>query len=66
MPTVIIGGSFAAPGAGNPLTCASVPDATAMGSTTVLVGGRPLVRMGDMTLHGGMIAAGCPTVLIGG
>ena len=45
----------------------SVPDATLMGSTTVMVGGRPFVRMGDSTAHGGMIvAAGLPTVLIGG
>ena len=28
--------------------------------------GKPAARMGDMTLHGGAIAAGCATVLIGG
>jgi uncharacterized Zn-binding protein involved in type VI secretion len=26
----------------------------------------PAARMGDMTAHGGVIALGCPTVLIGG
>jgi uncharacterized Zn-binding protein involved in type VI secretion len=28
--------------------------------------GKPAARMGDMTSHGGAIAAGCPTVLIEG
>jgi uncharacterized Zn-binding protein involved in type VI secretion len=28
--------------------------------------GKPAARMGDMTAHGGAIALGCPTVLIGG
>jgi hypothetical protein len=31
----------------------------------VLIGGKPAARMGDNTAHGGTIAAGCPTVLIG-
>ncbi|MBN1937904.1 MAG: PAAR domain-containing protein [Anaerolineae bacterium] len=28
--------------------------------------GQPAARMGDSTAHGGVIVAGCPTVLIGG
>jgi uncharacterized Zn-binding protein involved in type VI secretion len=32
----------------------------------VLIGGKPAARMGDTTAHGGSIAAGLPTVLIGG
>jgi uncharacterized Zn-binding protein involved in type VI secretion len=36
------------------------------GSMTVLVGGLPVARMGDMTAHGGTIVGGFPTVLIGG
>lgn len=28
--------------------------------------GQPAARMGDPTAHGGVIVAGCPTVLIGG
>lgn len=36
-----------------------------MGSTGVLIGGKPAARMGDPTAHGGVIVAGCPTVLIG-
>jgi uncharacterized Zn-binding protein involved in type VI secretion len=37
-----------------------------MGSATVLMGGRPAARMGDMTAHGGSIVIGAPTVLVGG
>jgi uncharacterized Zn-binding protein involved in type VI secretion len=33
---------------------------------TVLIGGLPAARMGDLTVHGGNIVLGCPTVLIGG
>ncbi len=32
---------------------------------SVLIGGMPAARMGDMTSHGGRIVIGCPTVLIG-
>ncbi|MGA1870937.1 MAG: PAAR domain-containing protein [bacterium] len=28
--------------------------------------GKPAARLGDSTAHGGVITAGCPTVLIGG
>lgn len=28
--------------------------------------GMPAARMGDQTMHGGVIVVGCPTVLIGG
>ena len=66
VPTVLIGGLSAAPGLGNPVTCVGIPDATLQGSATVLVQGRPLVRMGDSTLHGGKIVAGYPPVLVGG
>ena len=34
------------------------------GAPTVLIGGMPAARIGDMTAHGGVIVAGCPTVLI--
>ena len=36
-----------------------------MGSVTVMIGGMPAARLGDMTVHGGVIAVGCPTVMIG-
>jgi uncharacterized Zn-binding protein involved in type VI secretion len=37
-----------------------------MGSMTVMIAGKPAARMGDLAGHGGSIAAGCPTVMIGG
>lgn len=45
--------------------CVGPPDVIVSGSTTVFVGGLMAARMGDSTAHGGIIAAGCPTVLIG-
>ena len=64
-PTVLIGGMPAAR-VGDMVTCVGPPDSVAAGSGTVLIGGMPAARMGDMTAHGGSIALGCPTVLIGG
>jgi uncharacterized Zn-binding protein involved in type VI secretion len=37
-----------------------------MGSSTVLITGRPAVRLGDQTAHGGVVSMGLPTVMIGG
>jgi uncharacterized Zn-binding protein involved in type VI secretion len=37
-----------------------------MGSATVLIGGTPAARVGDTTVHGGIITLGFPTVMIGG
>jgi uncharacterized Zn-binding protein involved in type VI secretion len=45
--------------------CVGPPDAIAMGSFTVLIGGMPAARLGDMTTHGGAVVLGCPTVMIG-
>jgi uncharacterized Zn-binding protein involved in type VI secretion len=64
MPTVMIGGRPAAC-VGDLATCAGPPDAIVMGSPTVLIGNRMAARMGDMTAHGGVIAMGFPTVMIG-
>jgi uncharacterized Zn-binding protein involved in type VI secretion len=46
-------------------TCVGPPDVIALGSFTVLIGGMPAARMGDLTAHGGSIVLGAPTVLIG-
>jgi uncharacterized Zn-binding protein involved in type VI secretion len=46
--------------------CVGPIDVIVKGSLTVLVGGLPAARMGDMTAHGGVIVTGCFTVLIGG
>jgi hypothetical protein len=46
-------------------TCTGGPDAIAAGAFTVLINGLPAARMGDLTVHGGTIGSGQPTVLIG-
>jgi uncharacterized Zn-binding protein involved in type VI secretion len=64
-PTVLIGGLPAAV-VGGMCTCVGPPDTIVLGSMTVLISGQPAARMGDQTAHGGVIAGGLPTVLIGG
>jgi uncharacterized Zn-binding protein involved in type VI secretion len=61
---VIIGGLPAAT-VGAMATCVGPIDSIIMGSVKVLIGNKPAARMGDCCAHGGTIAAGCPTVLIG-
>ncbi|HEY0198079.1 MAG TPA: PAAR domain-containing protein [Rhodanobacter sp.] len=63
-PTVLIGGLPAAR-VSDMAVCVGPPDTIAMGSPKVLIGGLPAARMGDSTAHGGVIALGCFTVLIG-
>jgi uncharacterized Zn-binding protein involved in type VI secretion len=46
--------------------CVGPPDVIAQGSSSVMIGGLPAARMGDPTVHGGVIIIGCPTVIIGG
>jgi len=65
VPTVMIGGMPAAT-VGKMCVCAGPPDTIAKGSATVMIGGMPAARLGDSTAHGGVIGAGCPTVIIGG
>lgn len=65
VPTVLVGGLPAAV-LGDMAVCVGPPDAVVQGSATVLIGGRPAARLGDLTAHGGQIALGLPTVLIGG
>ncbi|WP_276133125.1 PAAR domain-containing protein [Polluticoccus soli] len=62
---VMIGGLPAAR-VGDMLVCAGPPDSIIKGSATVMIGGMPAARMGDSTAHGGTIAVGAPTVMIGG
>jgi uncharacterized Zn-binding protein involved in type VI secretion len=71
-PTVLICGKPAArvgdpvietrPG---PLGAVALPSTIVVGSTTVLIAGKAAARVGDRTSSGGIIAAGCPTVVIG-
>ena len=63
-PTVLIGGMPAAR-VGDLATCVGPPDTIAQGESSVLIGNLPAARLGDRTAHGGVIVAGCPTVLIG-
>ena len=65
VPTVMIG-KLPAATIGDMCVCVGPPDTIAKGSATVLIGGKPAARIGDSTAHGGIIVAGCPTVLIGG
>jgi uncharacterized Zn-binding protein involved in type VI secretion len=63
VPTVLIAGLPAAT-VGSMCTCAGPPDSIVMGSTKVMIGGRPAARMGDTTAPGGSIVLGAPTVII--
>ena len=63
-PTVLIGGMPAAV-VGDICICVGPPDTALKGSTSVTFGGKPALRMGDTTAHGGTILGGYPTVLIG-
>ncbi|AFZ68152.1 PAAR domain-containing protein [Deinococcus peraridilitoris] len=65
VPSVLISGLPAAV-AGDACVCAGPPDTIVAGSATVLIGGRPAARQGDPTVHGGVIVAGAPNVMIGG
>lgn len=62
--TVLIEGLSAAR-VGDTCTCVGPLDSIASGSPTVLIGYRPAARLGDGTIHGGIVVAGAPTVIIG-
>lgn len=63
--TVLIGKMPAAV-LGDNAVCTGPPDSIVKGSATVLICGKPAVRVGDLTAHGGTVTLGCPNVLIGG
>jgi len=62
--TILIGNQPAAR-EGDQLVCTGPPDSIKQGESSVLFADKPAARMGDPTNHGGVIVAGCPTVLIG-
>lgn len=64
--TVIIGFQPAAR-VGDSLLCVGpgVSDSISQGESTVIIGNKPAARLGDSTSHGGVLVAGCPTVIIG-
>jgi uncharacterized Zn-binding protein involved in type VI secretion len=61
--TVLIGEQPAAR-VGDSATCVPDVDKIVQGEPTVMIGFRAAARLGDRT-DGGVIVAGCPTVLIG-
>ncbi len=63
--TVLIGGLPAAR-ITDLATCVGPPDMIIMGSTSVFINYLPAARIGDNTMHGGVIVLGCFTVIIGG
>jgi len=65
VPTVLIS-CLPAAVMGDMCVCVGPPDTGIKGSMTVMIGGKPALRMGDSTAHGGTIVLGCPTVMIGG
>lgn len=62
--TVLIGFQPAAR-AGDKLVCVGPPDSVKSGESSVLIGHKDAARLGDPTSHGGVIVAGCATVMIG-
>jgi uncharacterized Zn-binding protein involved in type VI secretion len=63
-PTVLTGGLPQAR-VGDMCLCVGPIDVIALGSFTVIVGGQFAARIGDITIHGGVIVTGLPTVMIG-
>ena len=72
VPTVLIGGMPAAVMGDNhaciiPPNTGHLPSSVfPIGSTTVMIGGKPALRTTDACLCGALAAVGCPTVIIGG
>jgi uncharacterized Zn-binding protein involved in type VI secretion len=62
---VIVGGLPAARVTDKAL-CVGPIDTILTGSLTVKINGLMAARIKDMTVHGGVIIVGCPTVLVGG
>ena len=69
VPTVLIGGLPAAVQGDNHVCPIPPPHPTVspfpVGSTTVFVGGKMTLRVGDACICGASAAIGCPTVIIG-
>ncbi|MBK6899933.1 MAG: PAAR domain-containing protein [bacterium] len=50
---------------GDLASCSGPPDTLIAGSGTVQAGGKPIVRAGDATAHGGVVTSGATSVLAG-
>ncbi|WP_255417406.1 PAAR domain-containing protein [Pseudorhodobacter sp. E13] len=64
-PTVLVGNLPASRISDIAVCPPAIPDPVVMGSPTVLIGKMPASRITDSCAHGGAVASGCPTVLIG-
>lgn len=58
-------GKMPAARVGDRAICVGPLDTIVLGSLTVLIGKMPAARLSDLTMHGGAIVSGYPTVLIG-
>lgn len=59
-------GSMCSCTGGGPYAITQPVDLIATGSSTVMINGKRAARRGDHTAHGGVVAEGEPTVIIGG
>lgn len=50
---------------GDQLICPPVVDVIRAGEPSVIIGHKDAARIGDPTAHGGVVAMGCPSVIIG-
>lgn len=50
---------------GDEATCVGATDVISTGCDSILIGDRPAAALGDQTVHGGVIAEGETTVLLG-
>lgn len=63
-PNVMIG-ALPAARVGDTLACRGPTDTIAKGSSSVSANGKAVARVSDMTVHGGQIVVGNPTVIVG-
>jgi uncharacterized Zn-binding protein involved in type VI secretion len=63
--TTVLIGFMPAARVGDSAVCIGPPDSVSQGEPTVIIGNKHSARLGDPTSHGGVIVAGCPTVIIG-
>jgi uncharacterized Zn-binding protein involved in type VI secretion len=50
---------------GDTMICPPAVDVIQVGEPSVIIGHKDAARVGDATAHGGMLAMGCPSVIIG-
>ena len=63
--TIVLIGGLPAARVTDPAVCVGPPDTISSGAQNVVIGGLPAARIADLTIHGGSIVIGCPTVIIG-